>query len=151
MTFKRAASAVAFILASVLLTGCSDGADYCKVIKKESDAFSGSNTNANLVAAKDAVDEVTDAAPEEIKDDWTVMGEFLTVLVDSLEKAGFDEAKLEKIAKDKGASLSAAETEKLGKAFVQAGSSINQKDLETSLKAIDTYTVDECDVELGLS
>jgi hypothetical protein len=99
---KRILSAAAAAALSIcLLTACGgdgsgkagSGGDYCsdlKDAKKEVDALKDGDFS-DLEKTTDAMNELADEAPDEIKDDWEILVKGVTKLVDALKKAGLDD------------------------------------------------------------
>jgi hypothetical protein len=94
-------AAAAAALGICLLTACGSddgdkagsGGDYCsdlKDAKKEVDALKGGDFS-DLEKTTDAMNELADEAPDEIKDDWEILVKGVQKLVDALKKAGLDD------------------------------------------------------------
>ncbi|WP_028652056.1 hypothetical protein [Nocardioides halotolerans] len=95
-------AAAAVALGLTLLTACGDddgggkaggSGDYCKDLKsakKEVDALKGGDFS-DLQKTTDAMHQLADEAPDEIKDDWETLVKGVDKLVDALKKAGLDD------------------------------------------------------------
>lgn len=146
---RIAAVATAVVLGLGTLSGCSTS-EYCKVVAAEADSFKGVDLSGaiDLEESQKIVDRMAAAAPSQLADDWRVIVGFFASLVTALTDAGFDDADLDKIAKDGGASLSKEEAASLTGAFLLAGQSVDKVTLNTAMTAVEEYTQDECDVSL---
>ena len=95
-------AAAAAALGLCLLTACGDdggdkasggSGDYCKDLKaakKEVDALKGGDFS-DLEKTTDAMHELADEAPSEIKDDWETLVDGVDKLVAALKSAGLDD------------------------------------------------------------
>jgi len=148
-------AAAAAALGICLLTACGSddgdeagsGGDYCsdlKDAKKEVDALKGGDFS-DLEKTTDAMNQLADEAPDEIKDDWEILVKGVQKLVDALKKAGLDDddmATLQTGEIPDGVDMAAlqalmAEIEDLDtEEFQEAGDNINK------------HAKDECGVDL---
>lgn len=97
-------AAAAAALGLCLLTACGDddggkasggsGGDYCsdlKAAKKQVDALKGGDFS-ELEKTTDAMHELADEAPSDIKDDWKTLVGGVDKVVDAMKKAGLDDS-----------------------------------------------------------
>jgi 5'-deoxynucleotidase YfbR-like HD superfamily hydrolase len=153
---KRILSAVAAAaLGLCLLTACGDDSgdeaggsgDYCKDLKsakKEVDALQNGDFSS-LEKTTDAMHDLADEAPDEIKDDWETLIAGVDKLVAALKKAGLDDADMAGLQNGQmpeGADLDTLQDlmnevkELATPEFQKAGDTINK------------HAKDECDVDL---
>lgn len=99
MTTRLVSTAAAALLAAGALTACSGGgdSDYCDAVKGANDA---SITDFTSEDAQEAFDQMADAAPDEISDDWDVLVKAMDALSggDPGALADADPTKLEEAA-----------------------------------------------------
>jgi hypothetical protein len=95
-------AAAAAALGLCLLTACGDddgdkaggsAGDYCSDLKAEKEKVDALKDGdfSDLEKTTDAMHDLADEAPDEIKDDWEILVNGVQKLVDALKKAGLDD------------------------------------------------------------
>lgn len=144
----------AVLLGLALLTACGDdvvpgvggGGDYCETLKEAKKEF-GSQDMANLDDIADRIQELRDQAPDEVQDDWEVLGEAYDEVLQALEDAGISQEDLE--AMQKGETLSPEDMEAFAEAMAEL-ESLNSEEVEKASDAISKHAKEECDVDLDV-
>jgi hypothetical protein len=98
---KVAALAAVLTIGLGTVTACSDdGGDYCSELRNYADAAKGLDIKDSKAVDKmlDKAEKVSDAAPDDLKDDWKVVLDYANKAKD----AGGDQKKLTELAKNDG-------------------------------------------------
>jgi hypothetical protein len=149
-------AAAAAALGLCLLTACGDdggdkaggsGGDYCsdlKDAKKQVDAVKGGDFS-DLEQTTDAMNELADEAPDEIKDDWEILVEGVQKLVDALKKAGLDDddmATLQSGQIPDGVDMATLQS------LMTEIKALDTEEFQTAGENINKHAKDECGVDL---
>jgi hypothetical protein len=149
-------AAAAAALGLCLLTACGDdggdkaggsGGDYCsdlKDAKKQVDAVKGGDFS-DLEKTTDAMNELADEAPDEIKDDWEILVEGVQKLVDALKKAGLDDddmATLQSGQIPDGVDMATLQS------LMTEIKALDTEEFQTAGENINKHAKDECGVDL---
>ena len=102
---KVAAIAAAVTMGVGMLTACSGG-DYCGELKTYADAAKDLDIKDSGAVSKmlDQAKSVSKAAPDDLKDDWKILQDFL----DKAKDANGDQTKLAELAKNEGQKMATA-------------------------------------------
>ncbi len=149
-------AAAAAALGLCLLTACGDdgggkaggsSGDYCsdlKDAKKEVDALKGGDFS-DLEKTTDAMNELADEAPDEIKEDWEILVNGVQKLVDALKKAGLDDddmATLQSGQIPDGVDMTALQS------LMTEIKALDTEEFQTAGDNINKHAKDECKVDL---
>ena len=138
-----------------LLTGCGDdgggggsgGAGYCDQLKDAKERIDAIDDGdfGDFEELSETVNDLADAAPDEIKDDWGVLKEGFDAILAAFEEAGIDSEDLEAI--QKGEIPPDVDMEKLQAAFADLEELSGDK-FTTASDNISKHAKEECDVDL---
>ena len=92
-----------------------------------------------------SLDELADAAPDEIKDDWEILADGFDKILEAFEKAGIDAEDLEAI--QKGETPEGVDMTKLQEAFAEL-EELNSEEYQEASDNISKHAKDECDIDL---
>ena len=149
-------AAAAAALGLCLLTACGDdggdkaggsGGDYCsdlKDAKKQVDAVKGGDFS-DLEKTTDAMNELADEAPDEIKEDWEILVEGVQKLVDALKKAGLDDddmATLQSGQIPDGVDMTTLQS------LMKEIQALDTEEFQTAGDNINKHAKDECGIDL---
>jgi hypothetical protein len=149
-------AAAAAALGLCLLTACGDDSgdkaggssgDYCSDLKKavkDVDALKGGDFS-DLEKTTDAMHNLADEAPDEIKDDWETLVDGVDKLVDALKKAGLDDddmATLQSGQIPDGVDMTALQ------GLMTELKELDTKEFQDAGDAINKHAKDECGVDL---
>lgn len=152
---KRMTSLLAAtVLGASLLTGCggNDTDDYCKSLKQTKADFDDLEAGdfENFDELTDKFDDIEDKAPDEVKDDWKVLGDAVDGLVSALEDAGVTPKDLDALSKG-GDLPEGVSQEDLLAAYQKASEDLGSDKFKKAAEAIGKHANDECDIDLDLS
>ena len=152
---KRILTAIAAAALGLgLLTACGDdgggsagGGDYCddlKAAKKELDSIQGGDFGS-LEKTTDAMHDLADEAPDELKDDWETLVEGVDKIVKALKDAGLtdeDMANLQSGQIPDGVDMAALQD------LMTEIQALDTEEFSKASEAINKHAKDECGVDL---
>ncbi|MBM7506357.1 hypothetical protein JOE61_000171 [Nocardioides salarius] len=155
MTTTRTARSSAFLAAAVLslplaLGACSSGDDveaYCAELADSVDELGalGSGGDVSFGEVADAFDQLGDAAPDEVAEQWETLNEGLAEVEDRLDEAGLSMDELDTMMSGEGDPE--ADLEKL-EAMGSALEGLEGEELDAAGEEIEEHALAECDITL---
>lgn len=138
----------AVLLLVPLLAGCADDpqADYCDVVEEHQVALSdiaASDDAGAIFGALDAYEDLEDAAPRDIADDWSAVIEPLRDLEQALIDEGADPASY-------AADAPPADLDADGRAAIgTAARAVGSEQTVTAMAAVEQHALDVCGTPLA--
>jgi hypothetical protein len=146
---KRLTTPLAAIaLGASLLTACSGGSDsYCDTLKDSESTIDRLDEGDFSVMGDlvDQIEQITDEAPDEVKEDWEVLRSSYTSLIDALEEAGVSVDEF--AAAVSGEVPEDVDMEALS-GVLENVQALDTDRLEEAQEAIEQHAKDECNIEL---
>ena len=145
----------ALTLGLSMLTACGDdgvagvggGGDYCDLLKDAKDELDGAENGdlGDLDEAGERLEEVRDAAPDELKDDWDTMIEGFEAIIKAFEDAGITQEDME--AMQNGEIPPDLDMEAFQEAMGQL-QELNSEEFQAASDNIGKHAKEECDIDL---
>jgi hypothetical protein len=128
-----------------LAAGCGgdDEQDYCAMVEDEAPGLTQRVDEAGqavLLEVLPTLEDLADAAPEDVTDDWDVFLTAIRDLRDALDETGLDPGQVTELPKD----LPAADR----KAVTEAASRLLTREVMGAAEAIDQQALDVCHTPL---
>jgi hypothetical protein len=146
---KRLTTPLAAIaLGASLLTACSGGSDsYCDTLNDSESTIDRLDEGDFSVMGDlvDQIEQITDEAPDEVKEDWEVLRSSYTSLIDALEEAGVSVDEF--AAAVSGEVPEDVDMEALS-GVLENVQALDTDRLEEAQEAIKQHAKDECNIEL---
>lgn len=148
---KKAVGLAALALSASLVTGCGNSVDaYCNDLEATSDEL-GSLTGSepeDMEKAFDAIEDLADNAPDEVKDEWETLHQQMEEIEDALDEAGLEFADLGNLSTGQ---LPDGVTEEDLTQLGERLQNLNGDEVQEATDTISKHAKDECDIDLNES
>lgn len=129
------------LVVAIVLTGCGeDEPDYCAQVEAESHGLTRTVDEggpAGLLAALPTLQDLADAAPDDVRRDWALFVGALEGLRDALDEAGLDPAEVDDPAKVKD-----------HQGVVDAASRLESAEVANAAQRVEQHALDVCHTPL---
>ncbi|MDP9820450.1 hypothetical protein [Nocardioides massiliensis] len=148
---KKAVGLAALALSASLVTGCGNSTDaYCNDLEATVDELGSlTGTDADsMEKAFDAISDLADDAPDEVKDEWQVLDKQMEAIDDALDEAGLEFSDLGELSTGQ---LPEGVTEEQLTELGEKLQNLSGDEVQEAADTISEHAKDECDVDLNAS
>ena len=148
---KKAVGLAALALSASLVTGCGNSTDaYCNDLEATVDELGSlTGTDADsMEKAFDAISDLADDAPDEVKDEWQILDEQMEAIDDALDEAGLEFSDLGQLSTGQ---LPEGVTEEQLTELGEKLQNLSGDEVQEAADTISEHAKDECDVDLNAS
>lgn len=147
---KRLAARAALLMSATVLTACG-GSDksYCDTLE----GVESLSAQDNLMQFKDAIaafEEVENAAPDELEDDWEVLVDAVDDMYEALTDAGLDDEQISTLLQgQQPEGFDAAQLAEVGQKVQAAFGEIDQTEVADAATRIASDAQERCEISLA--